>query len=110
MADVKTKEEILGKHLRPLFETDEAAFEAAKLSTLYIAAMSSWEQQQTALLQERVKECEGLLRDIMNYHLGNGKYNFSNLPEDQRSNEAFDAWMELKAKIEKSLLTPEENK
>lgn len=108
MAEIKTKEQILDNSPMIFSSGNGCAINVFKDDIL--AAMSSWEQQQTSLLRERVKECEGLLRDIMNYHLGNGKYNFSNLPEDQRSNEAFDAWMELKAKIEKSLLTPEENK
>lgn len=44
-----------------------------------------------------------LLQEVLDYNLGNGKYNFSRLPEGVRQNESFDAWMDIKNRIEITL-------
>jgi hypothetical protein len=45
------------------------------------------------------EECLSLLRDIMDYRSGNGKYNFSECEEWLRDNLAFDSWMKLETRI-----------
>lgn len=44
-----------------------------------------------------------MLQVVMNYHYGKGKYNFSNLPEAERYDASFDAWMEIRDSIEELL-------
>ena len=40
-----------------------------------------------------------LLREVIAYNEGDGKYKFDHLPSEQRQNEAFDAWQELRERI-----------
>lgn len=40
-----------------------------------------------------------VLKDIIDYHLGNGEYDFSHLPADQRENASHDAWVALFERI-----------
>ncbi|MFH0938951.1 MAG: hypothetical protein V1899_06695 [Planctomycetota bacterium] len=42
-----------------------------------------------------MKKGDELLREVIRYHEGKGKYNFSELSDEQRANAAFDAWMDL---------------
>lgn len=44
-----------------------------------------------------------LLQTVMDYHEGKKPFDFHRLPDDQRANEAFDAWQEIAARIRQAL-------
>ena len=44
-----------------------------------------------------------LLADVMRYRRGLGRYNFSRLPDEERSIAALEAWEELETRIEAHL-------
>jgi hypothetical protein len=44
-----------------------------------------------------------LLADVLRYRRGLGRYNYSRLPDDQRSITALEAWEELETRIENTL-------
>lgn len=44
-----------------------------------------------------------LLREVIRYSEGEGKYNFSHLSDYERSNESFDAWQKLSDEIKNFL-------
>ena len=48
---------------------------------------------------------DGLLRQVLQYNLGAGDFNFAKLPSYDRNNAAFDAWAKLKEDIEAYLAT-----
>jgi hypothetical protein len=42
----------------------------------------------------------GLLQKVLDYYEGRKPYDFHRLPDDQRANEAFDAWLEIAEEIQ----------
>lgn len=51
---------------------------------------------------EALKHAEamaGALGSVAKYHRGEGGYNLSHLPSDERANEAFDAWQRVFAEV-----------
>ena len=48
---------------------------------------------------------DGLLRQVLQYNLGAGDFNFAKLPSYDKNNAAFDAWTKLKEDIEAYLAT-----
>ena len=59
------------------------------------------------LLREN-ERLRSLLQTILDYNLGNGRFNFSRLPTDQRENKAFDTWQEIREEIRAALQHGEE--
>lgn len=49
-----------------------------------------------------------LLREVIDYYHGLGKYDFSSTESSQRDNQAFDSWQVLKTEIESFLEYVEE--
>jgi hypothetical protein len=47
-----------------------------------------------------------LCAEVLAYHEGRGKYNFSHLNPYDRENAAFDAWQEIKAELKHALARP----
>jgi hypothetical protein len=52
-------------------------------------------------------EFKQLCAEVLAYHEGQGKYNFSHLNPYDRENAAFDAWQEIKAELKRALAQPE---
>lgn len=50
-------------------------------------------------LKTRLDNAENLIEDIWNYRRGNGEYNFSTLPDEERSLAALEAWEAIENRI-----------
>lgn len=61
------------------------------------------EQATTESLCRERDEAVSLLKNVMDYRRGDGGYDFSNLPRDERDNAAYDAWCEIENEINEFL-------
>lgn len=83
----------------------ESVYEAESKETRRIIAIAieGKPDRERGVTVSTGEEAKLLLKEVLDFHYGKGKYNFSRCPEDQQANDAFDAWLELRSEIENFL-------
>ena len=58
----------------------------------------------TNLYSEKYQNQNRLIQEVVDYYEGNGKYNFSHLPDSERGIAALEAWEEIYSRLKEVLV------